>query len=149
MSLSLKASADGLSLELLLGATLIAKFDVGGIADGVLIASNAEAQAGVNLKKLLTPANLNATVLGIGQTWQDVKASRAANTTYTNTTGRPIQVAIQYTVTNGASTALVNGLTIGRIGITTSTIDGSISFIVPNGSTYSFSATASNWLELR
>jgi len=28
--------------------------------------------------------------LGVGQTWQDVTASRALGTTYTNNTGRPI-----------------------------------------------------------
>ncbi|MEK1925191.1 MAG: hypothetical protein AAAB11_07055, partial [Rhizobium giardinii] len=31
--------------------------------------------------------------VGRGQTWQDVTASRAANTAYQNTTGRPIQLA--------------------------------------------------------
>lgn len=33
-------------------------------------------------------------VTGVGQTWQDVSASRAVSTSYQNTTGRPIQVCI-------------------------------------------------------
>jgi len=32
--------------------------------------------------------------IGVGQTWQDVTSSRAKNTTYTNSTGKPIQVFI-------------------------------------------------------
>lgn len=67
MSLSLKASADGLSIELLLGATLIAKFDVDGVADGVLIASDAEAQGLTNLKKLITPEKLAKAFQGANQ----------------------------------------------------------------------------------
>jgi len=39
--------------------------------------------------------------IGYSQTWQDVTASRAAGTTYTNTTGRPITAII--TVNNNAS----------------------------------------------
>lgn len=38
--------------------------------------------------------NAVSLTLGVGQTWQDVRTSRAANTTYTNTTGRPIVVTL-------------------------------------------------------
>lgn len=38
---------------------------------------------------------VNATILGIGQTWQDVNALRTPGTSYQNTTGRPIFVTIQ------------------------------------------------------
>ena len=34
------------------------------------------------------------TTIGVGQTWQDVTASRAAGVTYTNSTGKPIQISI-------------------------------------------------------
>lgn len=67
MSLSLKASLDGLSTELLLGATLLAKFDVNGVADGVLISSDAEAQALTNSKKLITPEKLAKAFQGSNQ----------------------------------------------------------------------------------
>ncbi len=36
----------------------------------------------------------DASQLGVGQTWQNVKASRAVNTVYQNTSGKPIVVAI-------------------------------------------------------
>ena len=48
--------------------------------------------------------------LGIGQTWQNVTASRAVGTNYTNSTGNPIMVAM--TGVPGFS-VLVNGSTIG------------------------------------
>ena len=37
---------------------------------------------------------LNDQAVGVGQTWQDVTTSRSLNTTYTNTTGKPIQVSV-------------------------------------------------------
>lgn len=85
--------------------------------------------------------------LGVGQTWQDVKASRAANTNYTNTTGRPIQVNITTADANARS------LTVGGVvaSYTNSTYGGNyfVTAIVPPGSTYSYSGTFSNWAELR
>ena len=38
-----------------------------------------------------------ASTLGIGQTWQDVFSSRAKDTEYQNTTGKPIMVSISFT----------------------------------------------------
>lgn len=71
MSLSLKASSDGLSLDLLLGATLIATFSTTGIDAGVLIASDAEAQGFANLKKLITPEKLAKAFQGANQGLSD------------------------------------------------------------------------------
>lgn len=89
--------------------------------------------------------------LGWGQTWQDVTSSRATNTTYTNNTGKPIFVAIQSYSANGSnSRATVGGVVLP--GSSFASTDGSpyVSFIVPNGQTYSFSAPYINyWAELR
>ena len=41
-------------------------------------------------------------MLGVGQTWQDVTSTRSVGTTYTNTTGKPIQVSV-YGVMGGAN----------------------------------------------
>lgn len=41
-----------------------------------------------------TKTYVDGLALGIGQTWQNVTASRAVGVTYQNTTGRPIQVAV-------------------------------------------------------
>lgn len=97
--------------------------------------------------------------LGYGQTWQSVGGSRATGTTYYNTTGRPIAVAVMAT-TNTATTAalslFINGINFGgeycSMGVTGA--KGSAVFgIVPPGGSYSVSTTGSPtisyWNELR
>ena len=95
-------------------------------------------------------------VIGVGQTWQDVTGSRTAGTTYTNSTGKPIQVIVSFQSSNQTNFALgtINGLTVYGSVTTSGSHWGTISYIVPNGNTYSAnmnggSVTATNWLELR
>lgn len=57
------------------------------------ISTDAEAQAGSGSTAIVA-SNLNATVLGMGQTAQNVVSSRAFATNYTNTTGRTIYVSV-------------------------------------------------------
>ena len=73
-------------------------------------------------------------VIGLGQTWQDVSGSRAVSTSYQNTTGKPIYVAL------GASTGtrpvevssdISTWVQIGQTGNGTSN-----SFVVPNNYYY-------------
>jgi len=83
--------------------------------------------------------------IGVGQTWTDLTSSRVSGTTYTNSTGKPIMVL----VSGGSLTVsyTINGIS-GMTSSSTSFMQ--ISFIVPNGNTYS--VTNSNfvkWLELR
>ncbi len=102
----------------------------------------------------------NSYALGVGQTWQDVTSSRALVTTYTNSTGRPIMVAI--TTTPNFSVALV--LRINSFGNSVdldagfnaggSATDGSPGFCVaiPIGAVYSVPINnypVSRWFELR
>lgn len=87
--------------------------------------------------------------LGYGQTWQNVLASRAANTTYYNTTGKPIHVLIQNSGYTGSLTYVVNGLTV-IAGFNAGYVPAS--FIVPPGGSYSQSVTTitnTSWYELR
>ena len=71
------------------------------------IASQAEAEAGTVSTKLMTPERVAQAIValakgvGVGQTWQDVKASRSTDTSYQNTTGLPITVAVQIKSENG------------------------------------------------
>jgi hypothetical protein len=85
--------------------------------------------------------------VGVGQTWQNVKASRAANVTYTNTTGKPIMVVISETDNNVAATLTVNGVIVCYA--TTFSNDVPMSAIVPNNGTYIFNAGFIHWVELR
>jgi hypothetical protein len=94
--------------------------------------------------------------IGIGQTWQDVGGSRALGTTYTNSTGKPIMVAVSLQV-NGAfnfSSATVGGVTVAQFGSSDSqnTDRNTVSFIVPDSTTYSITGAGAGlltWAELR
>ena len=96
--------------------------------------------------------------LGVGQTWQNVTGSRALDVTYTNTTGKPIQIAVQNTTSGagpgGYSAVTVDGLTVYScysmyIGVPV----GVPNVIVPDGSTFMVTgagtAVLNTWLELR
>lgn len=99
--------------------------------------------------------------IGTGQTWTDVNASRSANTTYTNSTGKPIYVLIgghcqpsqNYTITlNGSATVIGNSMGGSMSG------NGYLAAIIPNGNTYaatdngsgaSIGGSTYGWWELR
>lgn len=91
--------------------------------------------------------------LGVGQTMQSVVGSRARNTTYTNTTGRPIAVYIAVVTLSGtAASLLIDGLTVA-VDAGSTNIGSNLSAIVPAGSTYRLSTTGTptvnHWVELR
>lgn len=58
------------------------------------LASQAEAQTGTDNTKLMTPLRVAQVAIGVGQTWQNLTASRALGTAYQNTTGRPIMIVV-------------------------------------------------------
>mgnify|MGYP003639393860 CR=1 FL=1 len=98
--------------------------------------------------------NLPVSGLGVGQTWQNVTSSRAVNTTYTNSTGRPIYIAIRCTTTAGTILLTVDSLVVGVVQDNDPVTNGGVmSAIVPNGKTYivTYGATVSiiAWSELR
>jgi len=86
----------------------------------------------------------------LGQTWQNVIASRSSGVTYTNNTGKPIMVCVT-TGNNGAFDIRVDDVRIDSAYVVT--YRPSCSFIVPNGSTYNvleeISGTLDTWAELR
>lgn len=96
--------------------------------------------------------------LGIGQTWQNVGASRAIATTYTNSTGRPIQLAVSVGINTASAwvNLIVDGSTVARSAGTYAVGAGVeiTGVIIPAGSTYSVTvssgvATIQTWFELR
>ena len=110
-------------------------------------------------ESLVSPAKLadaistyfNANSVGYGQTWQNLGGSRSANTSYRNTTSRPIQVAI--TASHGGSVQVsTNGSTwviiqnaMGIFGQSRNTIG----FIVPINHYYKITSNFEHWAELR
>jgi hypothetical protein len=93
-------------------------------------------------------------MIGWGQTWQDVSGSRLSNTTYTNSTGKPIMVNVYRTASDGTSAVSLEVL-VGSTWIAVATVnpdinDGSTaSAIVPDGSDYRFAGAFTRWTELR
>lgn len=89
-------------------------------------------------------------VIGFGQTYQNVTASRSPGITYTNDTGRPIFVCVIVTyVSNGTASLSVDGLVVQSINHGLSGFTTSISVLVPSGSTYAFAGQRNQWFELR
>lgn len=120
------------------------------------LATDAEAQTGTDTVRAVTPANLGATVLGIGQTVQNVSAGRAMDTNYTNSTGRTIYAGFRFT----ATLLQVGGIRVD--GIDVQSMQGGdaagtaccVSWPIPPGSVYSYrnlagSVTGATFYELR
>ena len=130
-------------------------------ANGILACStpfSASSFSGAGTDLTGTATSLSAGI-GVNQTYQNLTASRALDTTYTNSTGKPIYVNVTCSnnTTNAAANAIVNGISFGSYWVHNgSTVWlGNTGFIVPNGATYSFSSGTSgagslnNWTELR
>lgn len=97
--------------------------------------------------------------VGAAQTLQNMTGSRALNTNYTNSTGRPIQVIVTATIGGGSTglVATVGGVTVYGPTVNSTAMTVGVSFIAPNGVTYSIianaglptNATLQAWNELR
>lgn len=95
-------------------------------------------------------------VIGVGQSWQNVSSSRVLNTTYTNSSGKPIEVALTMQGTNSYElcTVVVSGVTLysGDPGVGSPGTAASLTFVVPNGGTYIVTmpnGAITTWSELR
>lgn len=123
------------------------------VTTGVVeLATDAETQAGTDTTRAVTPANLQASIFGKGQTYQSLTGSRSIGTPYTNNTAKPIVVA----VTCGVATGNLIVMTIGGIALSAGTSPAAAStsggmFIVPAGATYVLSGVTSitSWVEFR
>jgi hypothetical protein len=117
-------------------------------------------------ESLVSPAKVKAAAeavvgsqgLGVDQTWQDMTSSRAFNTTYQNTTGKPIFIGVSATVANGGTMNLTvspnSDMSALVIADRASDINDPIgvSAIIPNNIYYKVTVgTASGlyWAELR
>jgi hypothetical protein len=112
---------------------------------------------GDNSTKISTTAYVQNMGLGLSQTWQDVTASRASGVTYTNSTGKPIQVNIAVVCTSGSA---ILYLTVGGVVISGGQVESlpnltaQVGAIIPPGATYILSVnfgtvTPTYWAELR
>jgi hypothetical protein len=139
-------SIDGATSRILVGGVEAFRFTAAGVEkvkDGTVTAA-----------KLASDAK----PVGVGQTWQNVVASRSSGTVFTNSTGRTI--AVSASAVSAANTPLsltgnVDALQLGYqyiapyAGGSTSTC---VFFLVPPGSTYHVDVSGHNslaWTELR
>ena len=122
------------------------------------IRTSSEGYASALDTELATALWAIAGMLGAGQTWQNVASSRALATTYTNSTGRPIQVSasIVHNSSGGVSNFLVDGniVAVFANNMTGTNIVTPYTIIVPAGSTYRINQTVAtisifSWWELR
>ncbi len=117
-------------------------------------------QVAIDDGSLMTPDDI-ANGIGVSQTWQNVKSSRALKTTYTNGGDKPIMIAVATQVNSGSTNncqlqIFVDDVQIGHM--TDANAAGTktcfMSVIVPKGSTYRADYTYSSqkiisWFELK
>ncbi|MEY0594853.1 hypothetical protein AB7309_15640 [Providencia manganoxydans] len=140
-SSSLVMSQNGVTNE------LAKKFDKASIVNDV----------GSSTTDVISQGAVTNLLFGVAQGYFDVTDQRAVDTTYTNTTGRPIVVSIYTTKTMEASNSLIAVVNDIRIfdqvigGGNTLTKNIMASFIVPRNGKYRVSASVAidKWVELR
>jgi hypothetical protein len=142
------------------GSTGITDADGGTVLNTNDLATQAQAQAGTNNTTVMTPLRaadaitaLTPSPIGVGQTWQDLTASRTYSTSYQNTTGRPISVNLSLDAgANRSVQVSVNNSTWITVGISAGGSKSAISFIVPASWYYRINGSVSTidaWSELR
>lgn len=136
------------------------KTKLDGIAAGAT--SNTVVQTtGSSTTSIMSQKAVTDSLLGVGQTWQDVTASRELNTNYTNSTGKPICVSYKgggATLASAAYQIYVGGVSVvdawyfypaDAVGIFGSVV----LVVVPVGATYRIeqvnSTVKGTWKELR
>ena len=93
---------------------------------------------------------LNDQAFGISQTWQNMTASRALATTYTNSTSRAIVVCVTgYTAAGNKLSGTVNGSVVQSFSGLSSGLTSTVTLNVPPNGTYSVTGAMEMWWELR
>jgi hypothetical protein len=126
------------------------------IPDGIISTSDI-ADGSITTAKIAAAAVVQADLatevipVGVGQTWQDVTATRTTGVTYTNSTGRPIFVVFAFYNEGGVLKGInVNGVLVpGSAAGTGAQIECSVSAVVPNGATYLFTPVPYSVFQIR
>jgi hypothetical protein len=95
----------------------------------------------------------SAASIGVGQSYQNLTGSRALNTTYTNSTGRPILVTVRANTgtANDFLSLTVDSILVDTVEASATGINLTAIGIVPVGSTYVVNSSTglTSWVELR
>lgn len=145
-----KANADGTISLIKKDGTSAGTINALGLFNNTLTSTNTDqgltAAQGKILKDLTDTKLATTSALGVGQTWTVLTGSRVIGTTYTNSTGRPIQVCMSVDINNAHF--FINGV---DMYIPDFDGYGNHYFIVPNGQTYRLEGAGgiNSWSELR
>lgn len=146
-----RANADGTISLIKKDGTSAGTINALGLFNNTLTSTNTDQGLTAAQGKVLKDA-IDAASLGVGQTLTDVTASRAINTVYTNTTGKPIFVAIGKTNLASDMRLNVNGVQFGYAsGSNEDSQSKTLYAIVPAGATYGTVGSSGFvfWSELR
>ena len=143
-----RANSDGTISLIKKDGTSAGTINAGGLFNNTLTSTNTNQALTAAQGKVLKDT-LDTTVsssFGVGQTWTVLTGSRAIGTTYTNSTGKPIQVCMSVDINNAHF--FINGV---DMYIPDYDGYGNHYFIVPNGQTYRLEGAGSinTWSELR
>ena len=103
------------------------------------------------------PTASSSSLLGLSQAYSDVTTSRVKNTLYTNTTGRPLHLCVQY-MTTAAITSITITVSVGGTSMVfhgggdaaaNATKAVSAYLVVPVGASYGVYSDFTTWIELR
>lgn len=124
----------------------------------LIIKTGATAGAQVNAVSFAadgTPTFLKDSSIGYGQTWQNVTGSRAMGSTYTNSTGKPINVHVVCSNASGGTgymSLVTGGITFNSASAVTGGY-AALALIILPGATYQVPTIAGwslvQWVELR
>ena len=154
-----RANADGTISLIKKDGTSAGTINTLGLFNNTLTSTNTNQALTAAQGKVLKDT-LDTTVsssFGIGQTWQNMTASRVVGTTYTNTSGRPIMVSVQGTPQGSTSFQIALRVNEGVV-FSDSGWDNNerlptgVVTMVMNGDSYSVSVNKLNmtsWWELR
>ena len=147
-----RANADGTIALIKKDGTSSGVINPAGLFNDTLTSTNTNQALTASQGKVL-----NDKLLGLSQGYAVVTANRVKDTTYTNTTGRPLYLYVQ-NLSSAAITELslsitVNGVTMGFNGggdaASGATKSVSAYLVVPIGATYTVKSDFTAWVELR
>ncbi len=138
-----RANADGTVSLIKKDGTSAGTINATGLFNNTLTSTNTNQALTAAQGKVLkdTLDTTTSSTFGVGQTWQNLTSSRSAGVTYTNTTGKPIQIYIM--TGTQSSTLVIDGVTIVVHG------ESMPQIIVPHTSSYRFNGVVFTWAELR
>ena len=142
-----RANADGTISLIKKDGTSAGTINATGLFNNTLTSTNTNqaltAAQGKVLKDLADTKQASSTAFGVGQTWQDVTASRVLGTTYTNSTNKDIWVSVSVGLTAGATmAAYVSGYQVCNGFAQNNSSQAWAGLLVPPNGTYSVSGSS-------